>query len=143
MTEMTITKVLTANDSGETGGHQAGLHVPKAERMLSFFPALDPTKRNPRAHLQFEDQAGRHWEFAFIYYNNRRFGGTRDEYRLTRMMPYLRESGLVAGDEVVMHRDGDRNYSISYRRPQKESASLNDEGATVLRLGAGWKVIGI
>ena len=39
-TEKSITKVLSANDTGETGGHQAGILVPKEERLLSFFPAL-------------------------------------------------------------------------------------------------------
>ncbi len=143
MIKMTISKVLSANDSGETGGHQAGLVIPKKEDFLSFFPMLDSSKLNPRAHLHFEDQAGHSWEFAFIYYNNRFFGGTRNEYRLTRMMQYFRECGLVTGDEVVMDRGSDRRYFISYRRSKKKSLSIKDKQVTVLRLGTGWKLIGI
>ena len=141
--ELTISKVLSANDSGETGGHQAGLLIPKKERILSFFPVLDASELNPRAHLHFEDDAGRFWEFAFIYYNNRFFGGTRNEYRLTRMTRYIRESGLATGDEVVMHRDSADNYSVSYRRSNAQPVSMNEAGGTVIRLGAGWKVVNI
>ncbi|MDE0173391.1 MAG: hypothetical protein OYH76_05460 [Defluviicoccus sp.] len=141
--ELTISKVLSANDSGETGGHQAGLLIPKKKRILSFFPVLDASKLNPRAHLHFEDATGRFWEFAFIYYNNGFFGGTRNEYRLTRMTRYIRESGLATGDEVVMHRDSGGNYSISYRRSNEQPVSMNEAGETVIRLGAGWKVVNI
>lgn len=138
-----ISKVLSANDSGETGGHQAGLLIPKQKQILSFFPVLDASRLNPRAHLQFEDDAGGFWEFAFIYYNNRLFGGTRNEYRLTRMTRYIRESGLVAGDEVLMRRDESGNYFVSYRRSNAKQVSINTAGETVIRLAAGWKVIDI
>lgn len=143
MSEQTITKVLSANDTGETGGHQAGLLIPREKRILSFFPKLDEAQLNPRAHLRFEDQCGNFWEFAFIYYNNRFFGGTRNEYRLTRMTKYIRESGLMTGDEVEMHRYSTGSYSISYRRANEPSISLSGEGKTVLKLGSGWKVIDI
>ena len=36
-----ISKILSANDTGETGGHQAGILVPKQEEILSFFPPLE------------------------------------------------------------------------------------------------------
>ena len=105
MSELTITKILSANDTGETGGHQAGLLIPKKQELLRFFPKLDSSTLNPRVHLQFADQSGQNWEFAFIYYNNKHFGGTRNEYRLTRMTKYIRQEGLVASDEVHLHRD--------------------------------------
>ena len=143
MIEQTISKVLSANDSGETGGHQAGLLIPKRKRILSFFPKLDSSRLNPRVHLQFEDETGIFWEFAFIYYNNRFFGGTRNEYRLTRMTKYLREAGLIAGDEVRMHRHASGDYSISYKRVKEISESVNQMGEKVIKLGAGWKVIDI
>ena len=139
----TISKILSANDTGETGGHQAGLLIPRKKEILSFFPPLNPATRNPRVHLLFKDQAGSQWEFAFIYYNNLLFGGTRNEYRLTRMTKYLRESGLTAGDEVVMHRDVDTSYSISYKRANDPRIVRSETGHTILLLGATWKVIDI
>jgi hypothetical protein len=143
MSERTISKVLSANDTGETGGHQAGLLIPKEQRILSFFPKLDATRQNPRVHLQFEDEVGRFWEFAFIYYNNRFFGGTRNEYRLTRMTKYIRQAGLVSGDEVLMRCSVDGAYAISYRRANEPVAVHPETGRTVLRLGSGWKIIEI
>ena len=40
-----ISKVLSANDTGETGGHQAGILIPKSEIILSFFPKLSSAKK--------------------------------------------------------------------------------------------------
>lgn len=141
MTEKTISKILSANDTGETGGHQAGLLIPKEERILSFFPTLDKTKLNPRSHLQFQDMDGRFWEFAFIYYNNKFFNGTRNEYRLTRMTRYIRQAGLRAGDEVFMRFRAAEGYSISYQRKSAKTTIEKKKTGTVLRLGSGWKII--
>ena len=102
MPEQRIVKVLSANDTGETGGHQAGILVPKDPMLLSFFPKLDAGIYNPRVHLRFVDDGGTFWEFAFIYYNNALFDGTRNEYRLTRMTKYIRQAGLAVGDEVIL-----------------------------------------
>ena len=141
MTEMTVTKVLSANDTGETGGHQAGLLIPKRPELLAFFPPLDPGVKNPRVHLLFEDDAGTRWEFAFIYYNNRFFGGTRNEYRLTRMTRYMREAGLVKGDVAILRRAPDGSYSISYRRRRDGQPASRDPGRPILRLGKQWTII--
>lgn len=137
---LTIGKTLSANDTGETGGHQAGILVPKAPEILSFFPPLDLSEKNPRHVLSFTDTSGRCWQFAFIYYNGRYFGGTRNEFRLTRMTPFLREAGLVAGDELLLMRDGDGHRTIEWRRAAP-SPSLIAGG--VLRLGGGWKTVTI
>ena len=143
MSEQTITKILSTNDSGASGGHQAGILIPRKQRILSFFPSLDASRLNPRVLLRFKDSSGYFWEFAFIYYNNRFFGGTRNEYRLTRMTKYIREAGLVAGDEVLMHRNTNGQYSISYRRAIEPTASRDEAGRVVLTLGSGWRVVAI
>ena len=143
MNKSTITKILSANDTGESGGHQAGLLIPRREEFLSFFPRLNPNTLNPRVHLLFDDQAGRQWEFAFIYYNNRFFGGTRNEFRLTRMTKYLQESDLKTGDEVLMHRHVDRSYSISYKRANEPRITRLETGRTILRIGKTWKIIDV
>lgn len=137
MTASSISKVLSANDTGETGGHQAGILVPKDPDILGFFPALDATRYNPRCHLRFVDSEGAFWEFAFIYYNNRLFDGTRNEYRLTRMTTYIRNAGLAVGDEVVLSRAADGRYEVGYKRKAKIAAAPSG----VLKLGSGWRVI--
>lgn len=133
MSATSIEKVLSSNDTGETGGHQAGICVPKDENILSFFPSLDPSVKNPRAVLDVCDEAGREWTFTFIYYNNRFFGGTRNEYRLTSMTAFIREFDLKAGDSVILRRDSARAVFISYRRARHADG--------VLKLGGNWKVI--
>ena len=141
MKELTIMKILTANDTGETGAHQAGILVPRRPDVLAFFPPLDSATLNPRVHLRFEDETGYEWTFAYIYYNNRLFGGTRNEYRLTRMTRYLKESALVSGDRIVMHRRPDGSYAISYERERQFVESRTSTRQTVLQLGSGWQII--
>lgn len=138
MATRSIAKVLSKNDTGETGGHQAGILVPREDRFLSFFPKLDATQYNPRCHLMFVDIGGTFWEFAFIYYNGKFFEGTRNEYRLTRMTKYIRQSGLIAGDEIILSHEEDR-YTISHRRQRQAAIS----SAGVLKLGTGWRIVQI
>lgn len=139
MENKSISKLLSANDTGDTGGHQAGMLVPKEKSLLAFFPELNSQEYNPRAHLIFIDDSGEKWEFAFIYYNNRLLGrGTRNEYRMTRMTRYIREAGLVPGDEVVLTRESNGTYRVTHRR--KNAVSV---GKNTIRLGSGWRVIDI
>lgn len=131
-----IAKILSANDTGETGGHQAGILVPREPDVLAFFPKLNAREYNPRCHLMFLDDGGTFWEFAFIYYNNKFFDGTRNEYRLTRMTRYIRDAGLAVGDEVILSREGER-YRVSHRRKQQVERTTGG----VLKLGSGWRVV--
>ena len=134
MKTQVVEKVLSANDTGETGGHQSGILVPKDPVILGFFPRLDASVKNPRAVLKVLDHTGRQWSFNFIYYNNRFFGGTRNEFRLTGMTDFFREFNLKAGDAVILRQlSSSGHVNIDYRR-----ASSNKR---VLRLTGAWKVI--
>jgi hypothetical protein len=140
MEKKSISKLLSANDTGDTGGHQAGILVPKEETLLSFFPELDADEYNPRVHLIFIDDSAEKWEFAFIYYNNRLHQrGTRNEYRLTRMTKFIRQAGLVPGDEVILTRETDASYRVSFRRKRVTAPVATN----TIRLGSGWRVIDI
>ena len=134
----TVRKSLSANDLGRTGSHQAGILVPKVREMLSFFPHLDSTRKNPRARIVVREAGdGARRDFNFIYYNNKLFGGTRNEYRLTGMTAYLRESGAEVGDEVAISKDADGSYVIDVVR----SRSLRDQsGDDIIVLSGGWKI---
>ena len=59
------------------------------------------------------------------------------------MTRYIRETGLQAGDEVMMRRNAAGDYSISYRRANEQYDFRGKTGRIVLSLGAGWKVINI
>ena len=111
--KVSLHKLLSKNDTGETGGHQDGFHVPKSGDALTFFPELDEGTKNPRKILVFKDlETGNPWTFSYIHYNNKMFGGTRNEYRLTRVAAYIRAKGLSAGDVVMLDRAGN-DYLIS------------------------------
>lgn len=115
----------------------AGMLIPKTEEILGFFPKLDQAKKNPRAPIDVVDEAGREWTFQFIYYNNRFFGGTRNEYRLTCMTEFYRDFALKSGDTVILTKHSERDIRISIRRTP---APLSPSGA--LRLGvSGWRVV--
>ena len=142
-----ITKVLSPNDTGETGGHQAGILVPKGGEVLGFFPDLGNEEKNPRTAMYFIDDAGKTWKLNFIYYNNKFFDpkGTRNEYRLTGMTAFFRENRLRAGDSITLAHRSDGTDKISYQRstePTVKTVESND-GSTRKRLviGTEWKVI--
>ena len=135
-----ISKKLSANDVGTTGAHQAGILVPKEKAILSFFPSLDPKVKNPRMTLVVRElRDGTRWEFNFIYYNNKLFGGTRNEYRLTCMTQYLRAIDSKVGDDLVFSKDENDSIFVDCVRAESNKATVNDQG--VLVLGGGWKII--
>ncbi len=137
---LAIAKQLSVNDTGSNGTHQAGILVPKNPEILGFFPSLEAYTKNPRRTLVFHDNDGKRWGFSFIYYNNSFFGGTRNEYRLTRMTAYIRTNALVAGDEVVLRRNPSTAVlSITYRR----MTTLDWTPSGALKLGASWREIKI
>jgi len=115
-----IVKILSSNDTGETGGHQAGILVPKTSELLSFFPELNGSTKNPRTIMTLRDDHNEAWSFNFIYYNNKFFGGTRNEYRLTGMTRYIRSNRLKAGDEIHFSKD-----SSGYRIKSKKNNKLD------------------
>ena len=133
----TIAKSLSANDTGESGGHQAGILVPKDPEILGYFPTLDKKQKNPRHKMLFMDESKAEWEFTFIYYNNKFFGGTRNEFRLTGMTRFIREKGLKEGDELIFHSDPDKGKTIRCKKMSQVASS----GA--IKLKGKWKVIKI
>lgn len=134
---MAISKILSANDTGETGGHQAGMLIPKTGHILSFFPQLGKESKNPRVKLRFIDSSGIEWDFVFIYYNNKFYDGTRNEFRLTGMTSFIRQYNLIAGDSVVLSREIDGRRLINLERTKRKNSS------SVLKLGSSWKVVKI
>ena len=130
-----ITKYLSRNDTGETGGHQAGILIPRDPEILFFFPRLNPKEYNPRHRLIFKDVLGTKWTFSFIYYNNRFFGGTRNEYRLTCMTPFIRAHNLRFGDKLILSRDEDNRFHIDYLHRSESSTGGR------LKLGTSWRIV--
>ena len=136
----TIEKLLSANDTGETGTHQSGFLIPKDILTLNFFPRLSASTKNPRCIIDARDEAQEEWTFNFIYYNNKFFGGTRNEYRLTCMTEYVRRYSLKEGDTVILGKTDVRFYEVAYRRKNEPVKDLGG-GKKVLRLSGNWTII--
>lgn len=77
-------KRLSGNDTLANGTHQAGPYIPKAF-LFQVVPAINRTDiKNPDAWLDLViDSHPDHRQVRAIWYNNKLFGGTRDEARLT------------------------------------------------------------
>ncbi|HHT9167051.1 MULTISPECIES: EcoRII N-terminal effector-binding domain-containing protein [Legionella] len=133
-----IEKILSRNDTGETGGHQAGILIPKNQEILSFFPSFDSNEKNPRFLITFKDHLGEQWSFSFIYYNSKFFGGTRNEYRLTSMTRYMNAYNLKSGDTLTLSRNFDGFYYVNYKK-----IDIHKKGDEPLKLSNSWKVVKI
>lgn len=138
-------KVLSANDTGATGGHQAGILVPKGDpALLDFFPPLDAAVQNPDAWVEAVDDDGRVWKLRYIYYNNSLHAenGTRNEYRLTHLTKYLREAGAKVGDSLVFTATASpARYRIAVAPSEPTAAAATLAQPTppaVIRL-SGWR----
>ncbi|EEX91590.1 hypothetical protein VIOR3934_15706 [Vibrio orientalis CIP 102891 = ATCC 33934] len=79
-------KRLSANDTGASGGHQAGIYIPK-DNMVELFPSINHTReKNPDHHLTAITSSHNFptKQVRAIYYNNKFFDGTRNEMRVTQ-----------------------------------------------------------
>lgn len=138
-----VEKTLSANDVADTGSHQSGVLIPKRSEILDIMPSLNKNEKNPRSSVIAFDEDGRSWHLNFIYYNNRAFGGTRDEYRLTCIKSYLRARCAHMGDVLQIERIEDGVYRI---RLQPLSTFTDMEPAAAgnivrLELTNAWRLV--
>lgn len=123
-----VEKVLSENDLGLTGSHQAGFLVPKSLLETGVFPKLSALEPNPRVRLKFEDQDSNEvWYFTYIYYNNKFFGGSRNEYRLTGLAAFLKANALKPGDSIVFTLHTEYDYKIRIKKRLRKSSLLSQE----------------
>jgi hypothetical protein len=119
-------KVLTDNDVGKNGGHQAGITVPRKDaELLEFFPKLDVSKFNPDIWIYCTDPSRVRWKMRYIYYNGKTFSphkSTRNEYRITHMTKLLRKLSASTGDLLVFTATNIQNqYQISIQKKDKQN----------------------
>lgn len=80
-------KFLSANDTGATGGHQAGIYIPKSSIEILFSePGQKGENKDKWVKVKWQDDFVT--DTRFIYYGK----GTRNEYRITnfgRDFPFL------------------------------------------------------
>lgn len=86
--EKAYCKFLSANDTGLTGGHQAGIYISKPSLSILFDqPGQKGTNKERWVKVKWQDEF--ETSTRFIYYGQ----GTRNEYRITnfgRGFPFLR-----------------------------------------------------
>ena len=104
--EVAFAKFMTANDTGSTGGHQAGYHIHKNSWSL-FFDAPGEKGTNSDSIVTIKWQNDFETTSRFIYYGV----GTRNEYRLTRFgrgFPYLSDDNV--GDLLILCKISEEYY---------------------------------
>jgi hypothetical protein len=137
----TFVKTLSANDVGATGGHQAGILIPKLDKILAFFPTLSVDDVNPRKVVTFRDTStGEIWQFNYIYYNGALTGdSTRNEYRLTGMTDFLRSHSAAVGDGIEISKSVTGERYITHH-PQAPVGSQSTSDPDVITLSGTWKI---
>ena len=98
-------KFLSANDTGKTGGHQAGIYISKPAVPIIFDRLFEKGKNQDRwVNISWHD--GTTTETRFIYYGQ----GTRNEYRITnfgRDFEFLRPEYTGSLFVLVKHTEDD------------------------------------
>ncbi len=98
--EIAFTKFITANDTGSTGGHQAGFHIHKNSwSLFTDKPGIKGSNESRFIRIRWQNEF--ETSSRFIYYGV----GTRNEYRLTRFgrgFPFLSNDNV--GDLLVITR---------------------------------------
>lgn len=109
-------KFITPNDTGSTGGHQAGYHIHKNAWPL-FFDTPCSRGSNAEKFVTIKWQGDFETESRFIYYGT----GTRNEYRLTRFgkgFPFLGDDDI--GSLLVICRASDDYYQAYVLETEQE-----------------------
>lgn len=98
--EYSFCKFASSNDAGSTGAHQSGIYIPKNSIPLIFDqPGVKGQNKERFVELKWFD--GTTSQCCFKYYG----GGTRNEYRITRLGVSLSE-----GDFIIIVKVSEDNY---------------------------------
>lgn len=118
-------KLLSANDTGVTGGHMGGILIPRTESgLIELFPRLNPEEYNPSVFINVFDINGKSHKLRFVYYNNKLHNkGTRNEYRLTYLTDYLRNWNAKAGDRFRITKTDDNRLEMCIVKQDSNSSA--------------------
>ena len=82
-----IAKRLSGNDTGLTKSHQVGIYLPKNFFKEAFPEIKNTQKKNPDCIIETVDFLSHNVSVEnvrAVYYNNKYFNGTRNEFRMTK-----------------------------------------------------------
>lgn len=115
-------KFLSANDTGLTGGHQAGIYISKPSIPILFdHPGIKGENKEKWVRIKWQD--GTVTDSRFIYYGK----GTRNEYRITnfgRGFPYLRPE--FTGSLFVFIQNTEEDYQGFFLNSDDEITQFLD-----------------
>jgi type II restriction enzyme len=104
--EIAFTKFIMPNDTGSTGGHQAGFHIHKNSwQLFTDKPGNKGSNESKFIQIRWQDEF--ETTSRFIYYGV----STRNEYRLTRFgrgFPFLTDDNV--GDLLIICKKGEDYY---------------------------------
>lgn len=115
-------KFLSANDTGLTGGHQAGIYISKPSVPI-LFDELGEKGSNKEKWVKIKWQGDLETDTRFIYYGR----GTRNEYRITNFgkgFPFLRPE--YTGALFILTQDGPKNYRGFFLNTEDEISQFLD-----------------
>ena len=117
--QLSYCKFLSANDTGDTGGHQAGIYIAKnAIKILFEEPGVKGENKDKFVNIKWQDNFTTN--SRFIYYGT----GTRNEYRITRFdrgFPFLRTEHT--GDLFILIKTSPEDYEAYILETEDE---IND-----------------
>lgn len=125
---------MTENDLGVTKSHQAGFLIPHRLMGYGVFPLLNDESLNPRLKLILVDsESNLRYGVNYIKYNNKHFGGTRNEYRITGIARFLRLNLLKPGDSIVFRSLKVQELGISFVRNRNVQLNAVNEKWSILK----------
>lgn len=132
--DIEIEKILTENDLGITKSHQAGFLIPLQLMAYGVFPLLSDETLNPRLKLILVDsESNLRYSVNYIKYNNKHFGGTRNEYRITGIARFLRLNLLKPGDSIVFRSLEIQELGISFVRNRNTKLNIDNDKWSILK----------
>lgn len=118
--EMSYCKFLSANDSGETGGHQSGILISKSALRIMFSDSV-PGEHIAKREVNITWQGDFHTQSCFTWYSS------KNELRITRLgrnFPYLRPD--MTGALFVLVKNDSDYYSAYMLETEDEINSFLD-----------------
>ncbi|RYL94284.1 restriction endonuclease [Sporolactobacillus sp. THM7-4] len=120
--QIAFCKFLSANDTGDTGAHQSGIYVQKHSFPI-LFDKEGVRGENKDRYVIIQWQNSFQTRSRFIYYGK----GTRNEYRITRRIPYL-EPEHTGDLFVLVKRDSEFYFGYILHAEDEINSFLNAFG---------------
>lgn len=91
-----------------------------------LFPVLEDKIQNPRLLIKLiEIETDKNYLVNYIKYNNKKFGGTRYEYRITGVRGLLQHNLLRPGDSILFEPIDLGTFGVSFIHRNRNISEIN------------------